>query len=59
MPKNDDEERRARIIERINKSRKNQNKSKSEDKINYIKSTDIERRAKDLGSHLFGEYIDT
>ena len=55
MPKNADEEKREKIIEKINMDRKTQYKSKSVDKINYRKSQDIQKRANQLGNHLFGE----
>ena len=55
MPKNADEERRARIIERINKDRKSQYKSQSVDNARYKKNEDIEKRANYLGNQLFGD----
>ena len=55
MPKNADEERRAKIIEKINMDRQSQYKSKSVDKLNYRKSQDIQKRANYLGNYLYGE----
>ena len=55
MPKNADEERRARIIERINKDRKSHYKSQSVDNYGYKKNEDIAKRANYLGNQLFGE----
>ena len=55
MPKNANEERRARIIERINKDRKSHYKSQSVDNYGYKKNEDIAKRANYLGNQLFGE----
>ena len=55
-PQNPDEERRAKVIENINKNMNNrQRKSQSVDTIRYKKSENIQKRANYLGNHLFGE----
>ena len=55
MPKNAEEERRAKMIEKITQNRKSKYNSHSVDKIKYKKSIDIQKRANYLGNHLFGE----
>ena len=55
MPKNENEERRERIIETINKKRNNRYKSQSVDNVKNKKSDNIQKRANYLGNQLFGE----
>ncbi len=55
IPRNPDEERRSKIIERINKDRNNKFKSQSVDSIRHIKNVSVENRTNYLGNQLFRE----
>ena len=55
IPKNADEERRTKIIERINKNRINEYKSLSVDSVRNKKNENIKKRADYLGNQLFAE----
>ena len=55
IPRNPDEERRSKIIERINKDRNNKFKSQSVDTIRHIKNVSVENRTNYLGNQLFRE----
>ena len=54
--KTDDEEKRAKIMDRINRGRKKV-KSQSADKVKYNKSDDIQKLADNLEKHLFKDNI--
>ena len=55
LDKNADEERRSKIIERINKNRINKYKSLSVDNVRNKKNENIQKRADYLGNQIFGD----